>query len=137
MTKYDALEYIRPNEILQVMLLPEKQFQMNSIAEEFYRYKYDVPTSVYNAVLTFGIMKAQENQKLPNIVYLRKVMETFENLGITTTAAALKFLEDHKSIMNKKHRAIAEPEYMDDVMKRWANEEKELGIDSTSWVKSI
>jgi hypothetical protein len=124
MTKFDALEYIKPDEILSVMLLPEQQYILKSTTEEFYRYKYDVPTSVYNAVLTFGIMKAQENDKLPNIVYLRKVMETFEHLGITNTAAAIKFLEDHKSFKNKTSKPVAEPEWMDS----YAQKLKEMEI---------
>jgi replication initiation and membrane attachment protein DnaB len=113
---------------------------MEQTVEQFYRYKYDVPTSVYNGVLTFGIMKSKENDRLPNIVYLRKVMETFVNTGIKTTGAVVKFFEDYKSFQNqkakKKHVANAEPEYMDDVMKRWEAEEKALGNDPNDWVKN-
>jgi len=115
MTKYNTLEYITPQEILEVMLFPQEQVIMLETVKQFYRHSYDVGTSIYNGALIFGIIKSKENNRLPNIVYLRKVMETFENMQIKTTAAIIKFLEDYKSYQNKQiKRAIAEPEYMDD-----------------------
>lgn len=114
MTKYNTLEYITPQEILEVMLTPQEQVFMLETVKQFYRHHYDVPSSIYNGALLFAIIKSKQNNRLPNIVYLRKVMETFDSMGIKTTAALIKFLEDYKSYQNKQNKAIAEPEYMDD-----------------------
>lgn len=114
MTKYNTLEYITPQEILEVMLTPQEQVIMFETVKQFYRHQYDVPASIYNGALLFAIIKSKQNNRLPNIVYLRKVMETFDSMGIKTTAALIKFLEDYKSYQNKQNKAIAEPEYMDD-----------------------
>lgn len=115
MKKYDTLKYATPIEIIQIMLLPEEQQQMTYIIEEFYKHDYkDIPTGVRNAALIFGIIKAKENDRLPNTPYLRMVMETFETNKITTISQAINFLESHKSYQNKQRKAIAEPEWMDD-----------------------
>ncbi len=127
MTKYETLEYARPNEIIQAMLVPEEQCLMKNIVDEFYRYKYDVPSSVYNGALIFAIMKSRENLRLPNIVYLRKVMETFQAAGIISTAAVIKFFEDKKAFDNKRIKSPAEPEWMDDYVKKIEEEDKALG----------
>ncbi len=121
MNKYETLKYAKPNEILQIMLLPYEQEQMKYIVEEFYRHNYeDIPTGVRNAALIFGIMKAKQNNRLPNAPYLRMVMETFERHGVNTISAAINFLETHKSFQNKQKKASAEPEYMDDYVARIA-----------------
>ena len=115
----------RPDQIIQVMLLPEQQNLMKNIIKEFYGHDYgDIPTGVKNAALMFAIMKTQEIGSIPNAAYLRKVMETFEANGVKTISQAIHFLESHKSYQNKQAKAIAEPEWMDDYVKRVASMEQ-------------
>lgn len=120
MKKYEVLKYCKYDEIIEVMIMPHEKQMMLDVAKHFFNHKYDVPSSVMNAALIFGIIKAKESNNLPNIVYLRKIMETFEASGINTTSAAIKFLEDHKSFKNK---ALAEPDWMDAYVEKIAEME--------------
>ena len=119
MTKIDTLECLNGNLILESMLEPQEQVLMKQIVDRFYSYRYKVPSSVFNAVLIYAIIKSKEKMQLPNIVYLRKTMETFIAARIVTSAAAVNYFENMKDFRNK-NKPSAEPEWMDDYVKRVA-----------------
>ncbi len=134
MTKYETLDNLNGNMIIQIMLVPEEQMKMQPIIDEFYNYNYHLPISVLNAALIFSIQSTKANDMLPNIVYLRKTMETFESYKLDTTAKAIIFL-DKKKEYNKtkaiKRVPIAEPEWMQDYVDKIAAMEEEQGI---TWI---
>lgn len=83
----------------------------------------DAPLGVYNAIILYTI-----NEKegiLPNVKYLEKVLNTWQNNGVRTTQDAISYMNqlDSESATTKtrgrKHDKSIEPDWLEDYIKNF------------------
>ena len=114
MTRLEMLESIKPKLMLKTLLKPEQIEIVSKDVQTFYRHNHKLPMGVLNAILFLSIMTTGD--KLFNVVYLRKVAETFKDEGAITTAQAINKLDTDlasaKQRIKNQPQKVSEPDWL-------------------------
>lgn len=110
MTRHEMFERVTPDTMIKSLLREDQIKIVERDVEAFLKEDHKLPSAVLNVILFLAIITTKE--KLFNVVYLRKVTETFKKEGAITVAVALKKIE--KDFENSKQRARNEPDWMND-----------------------
>jgi mannose/fructose/N-acetylgalactosamine-specific phosphotransferase system component IIC len=110
----DLLEHASPIDVAKAYLSTDEVNERLDQIGQFINNHRHVSLGIINAVIIRTI-QATQDEGFFNYPYLAKVYRTIETAGITSTAAAVAFLENkqnHRHISGKKKKVVFVPDYM-------------------------
>lgn len=110
MTRANMLSVLDASDIIEIMVPTNQQESVSSDVREFLGFNHGLDKAVLNAIIIFGIMKAEHFTGFN--VYLRKVMESFKKGNATSAATALEYIKTNRDITRKNNPAVIEPDWM-------------------------
>lgn len=117
MKRLEALNQIRYNQILDIMLTAEEKDLISDDVSEFIGHNHNLPTAVVNVILIKSIIMTKNKGRLPNAAYMRMVAESFKSQDAFTLVRAIEKMDHDKEFALKQVKNGEPIEWLDDYKK--------------------